>query len=334
MKKLFILLIISLLLSSNIEAHPGIGIVKNSKGEIFYSDLSQVWKVSNGGKTKTVIVPNVHTHELHLDSKDNLYGEHLWYEGESTNKWGHFAWKYSADGKFSKEIPNTEGFLSNYSFTRDVDENMYWIERGKIESLLMKKTKTGEVSILQNFKTIDVRWQFCQKDGTFYYVDDNDLYKIKDKKIGLVAKDLDDVEGNNPLRKPNHSIYGICDDKAGNIYVTVYEKREVRKISPTGKMSIIYKSPLTWHPTGGVFDENANLWVLENNALNQVRVIRVAKVDLAETVANKSNDNSLIFNILHFFLGICLITLLIKKYRFTKVLNPIISTLFFIFLTY
>lgn len=315
-------------------AHPGIGIVKNAKGEIFYTDLSQVWKISSDGKTKIVVVPNVHTHELHLDTKDNLYGEHLWYKGESTDKWGHFAWKYSADGKFSKEIPNTEGFLNNYSFTRDAEGNMYWIERGKIESLLMKKANNGEVSIVQNLKTIDVRWQFCQKDGTFYYVDDNDLYKIKDKKVTLIAQDLDDVEGYNPLRKPNNSIYGIWDDKAGNIYVTVYDKREIRKILPNGKMSVVYKSTLTWHPTGGVFDENANLWVLENNAINQVRVIRVAKADLTEVIPNKSTNNSLIFNTLYLLSSISLIILLMKKYHFTKVLNPIISASFFVFLNF
>ena len=27
-------------------------------------------------------VPNVHTHGLALDARDNLYGEHLWYEGD------------------------------------------------------------------------------------------------------------------------------------------------------------------------------------------------------------------------------------------------------------
>jgi len=33
-------------------AHPGIGIVKDSKGNIFYTDLKQVWKISPDGKLK------------------------------------------------------------------------------------------------------------------------------------------------------------------------------------------------------------------------------------------------------------------------------------------
>ena len=58
-------------------AHPGIGIVKNSKGIIYYSDLQQVWKIENG--LKTIAVPGVHSHELYMDSADNLYGEHVIY---------------------------------------------------------------------------------------------------------------------------------------------------------------------------------------------------------------------------------------------------------------
>lgn len=188
---------------------------------------------------------------------------------------GHFVWKYDTNGKFTKEIPDSEGFLNNYSYNRDSAGNMYWIERGKTESLFMRKTKNGVVEVMQTIKTTDVRWQFCQRDGTFFYVDDNDLYQIKDKKVKLVAQDLDDVKGNNPSRKPNHSIYGIWDDKIGNLYVALLEKREIRKVSPNRKATTIYKSPVSWSPTGGLFDEKGNLWVLENNETNQVRVVLI-----------------------------------------------------------
>ena len=66
------------------EAHPGIGIVEDSKGNIFYTDLEKVWKISKDG-TKKVVVNNVHTHELYIDETDNLFGEHLWYNGDQKN---------------------------------------------------------------------------------------------------------------------------------------------------------------------------------------------------------------------------------------------------------
>jgi hypothetical protein len=54
-------------------AHPGIGIVKDKKGNIYYTDLKQVWKIDRDGM-KSVAVANVHTHELYVDQDDNLYG--------------------------------------------------------------------------------------------------------------------------------------------------------------------------------------------------------------------------------------------------------------------
>lgn len=76
MKKQLIILLISTAWS--LKAHPGIGLVKDSKGNMFYTDLTKILKISVDGK-KTVDVPNVHSHEIFIDENDNLYGEHLWY---------------------------------------------------------------------------------------------------------------------------------------------------------------------------------------------------------------------------------------------------------------
>src|SRR5829696_1534278 len=103
------------LISFKMIAHPGIGIVKDSKGNIYYTDLKQVWKIASNG-SKTAVVPGVHTHELYIDGQDNLYGEHLWYNGESKDTWGHYAWCLKNGGELVKEINPTEGFLTNYSF--------------------------------------------------------------------------------------------------------------------------------------------------------------------------------------------------------------------------
>ena len=60
-------------------SHPGVGIVMDSKGDVYFTDLKHVWKLAPDGK-KNIVVSNVHTHELWIDANDNLYGEHLWYE--------------------------------------------------------------------------------------------------------------------------------------------------------------------------------------------------------------------------------------------------------------
>ncbi|MEK7255004.1 MAG: hypothetical protein AAB316_09685, partial [Bacteroidota bacterium] len=117
------------LLFTSTKAHPGIGIVCDSQGNIFFTDLSQVWKIAPDGSRK-VAVPNVHTHEICLDAEGNLYGEHLWYEGEATDKWGHYVWRLTAAGQVEIVKDSTEGFLTDYSFVRDPAGNLFWVERG------------------------------------------------------------------------------------------------------------------------------------------------------------------------------------------------------------
>jgi hypothetical protein len=58
------------------EAHPGVGIVQDRRGNVFFTDLRQVWGITAGGRM-SVWVPGVHTHELCLAAEDSLYGEHL-----------------------------------------------------------------------------------------------------------------------------------------------------------------------------------------------------------------------------------------------------------------
>ena len=113
----------------------------NTKGNVFYTDLKHVWKIDTGGN-RTKAVSNVHTHELHIDDKDNLYGEHLWYEGEASNTWGHYVWKKTPDGKVKKVIPDKNGFLTDYSFVRNHDEQMFWANREEKCQHLMTGTKT------------------------------------------------------------------------------------------------------------------------------------------------------------------------------------------------
>jgi hypothetical protein len=104
----------------------------DSRGSVYYTDLKQVWKLSPDG-SKSVVVPRVHTHELFIDFQDNLYGEHLWYEGEATKTWGHRVWRLAADGTRTDVIPARAGFREDrgdFSFVRDAKGSMYWADFG------------------------------------------------------------------------------------------------------------------------------------------------------------------------------------------------------------
>jgi len=69
-------------------AHPGWGIVVDTPDNVLYTDLKQVWQIGADG-SKTIIVPDVHSHELYLDSRGVLHAMAST-SGTTTNRtsWG------------------------------------------------------------------------------------------------------------------------------------------------------------------------------------------------------------------------------------------------------
>ncbi len=257
-------------------SHPGVGIVMDKRGNVFYTDLKHVWKIAPDGKT-SIAVHNVHTHELCLDTLDNLYGEHLWYEGDATKKWGHRVWRLSGDGKLEDIVPASEGFLKNYSFARDRNGAMYWAERG-VPTMLYERSTDGKISTYgpkDFFK--DVRWFTATADGTLFLSEGNSICKVTpDGKVTTLAKNLIDRSISQIHVSDKHALMGLWTDKSGNVYVAVYAGRVVKRISPDGKVNVVAKSSFPWSPTGGLVAPNGDKWLLECSMTNAVRVRRIA----------------------------------------------------------
>lgn len=263
------ILLLTLLVSAAAFAHPPVSVAIDSRGNVYYSDLEQVWRVAPDG-TKSVAVPNVHTHELYLDAQDNLFGEHLWYEGERINKWGHYVWKRAPDGAISFVIPRTEGFRDNYSFARDRSRTMYFAADPMLQQRteLRWRTTSGKIATMaRGFR--DIRWIHATPAGTVFLVDDGDVVRIKDRRVVRLAPNL-------TPRGERHALMGLWSDAAENVYVADSLHREVKRITPDGRVTTYARSTFPWTPTGGAFAKNGDLWLLEVTITNAVRVRRVA----------------------------------------------------------
>ena len=286
MKHLFLLIPLLLLCLISFP-HPGIGIVKDSKGFIYYTDLKNVYKVDPTTMKESVVVPNVHSHELFMDVNDNLFGEHIWYNGERLDTWGHYVWRLNSKGILDTIIKPTEGFLDNYSFTRDEAGNMYWVQRFTI-SRFKKKSTDGIITTIAAGKFKDIRWMHVARNGDIYFIDLTDLYKIdKDGKIILLAKNLHDRTSIIEYGSLKHNIFGIWLDKNENIYLAVTGGQVVKRITQQGKVTDILYSTGAWRPTGGLFDNDGNLWLLETKSGpgTKARVRMIEKSILAKPPA-------------------------------------------------
>lgn len=257
-------------------AHPGVGIVEDSAGNVFYTDLEKVWRIAPDG-TKSVAVSGVHTHELCLDAEDTLYGEHLWYEGDATKKWGHRVWKRTKDGAVRDVIPAREGFLTDYSFVRDRTGAMYWADRGE-RTVVRKRSPDGTIVVHSTGPFLDVRWMTATPDGIVYLVDTGRLLRIA--KDGTVATA---VPALSAKKRPPRSVAdphyqaGLWADAQGRVYVAVAEERLVLEVKPDGSTRVAARSPLLWAAYGVMLDKAGDLWLLETSLINAVRVRRIGK---------------------------------------------------------
>jgi hypothetical protein len=260
-------------------AHPGIGIVMDSRGNVYYTDLKHVWKVATDG-TKSIVVRNVHTHELYMDADDNLYGEHLWYEGEATDRWGHYVWRLSSDGTLQTIILARRGFLFDYNdfqFVRDAKGTSYWLE-GSRPSILRRRSPDGTVSTIALATFENVRSMTVAHDGTIYVIDLYDLVRITPNgTITTLVRNLADKRRSFLGTVETHALMGVWTDRNGNIYTAAFSDRAVKRINPEGKVEIVFRAEIGWTPTGGMIASNGDMWLLEYSGTNAARARRVDK---------------------------------------------------------
>ena len=262
-------------------AHPAASVVTDAQGNVYYSDLERVWRVSPAGR-KQVVVKGVHTHELSIDAAGNLYGEHLWYEGEKTDKWGHYVWRLTPAGRLEHVYPAREGFRTDWSFVRDAAGRMYWAATGNGgRPEIRRKDAKGAIATIASGPWGEVRWMAVAADGTLFFTSladgRHDLYRVS--AAGAVTRlghDLAPHKLSDLLFSPRHATFGIWPDRRGGAYVAVPADRVVKHVSAAGKVTVVARSRLRWSPTGGMLARDGALWILEGGFPDAARLRRIA----------------------------------------------------------
>lgn len=253
------------LASATLDAHPAIGIFANSSGAIFYSDNVHVWRIDAGG-TRSVAVADVHTHELWLDADGNLYGEHLWYEGERTNRWGHRVWRRSPGGRVEDVISARAGFREDYgdfSFVRSSDGWMYWVVRQGAASIVKRARPGVAAGTFAELGGMHPGWLALSPRGDLLFAARGIVYRISPsgKAVALHRRGLGDI-------------MGLWADEMGSVYAALPMRRDAVRITPDGVVSTVATSPAPWRPAAGLVTPSGELWLLEFNAANEQRARR------------------------------------------------------------
>jgi hypothetical protein len=255
-----LLLLSATLLALGASAHPAVSVVADSRGNLYYSDLAAVWRVAPDG-TRSVMVRDVHTHELYIDAADNLYGEDAKYEGGE--RWSFLVWKRAPNGQVTRVIPRRDGFRTDYSFVRDRAGNMYFASGKEIR----RRDPAGRITTIARGLE-DVRWMHARPDGTLFVHAVPDIVRIAPG--GRMTTVLRNVAAQR------HEVMGLFSDAAGNLYFADYHHRELKRIAADGRVTVAARSTAPWGPTGGIVTKSGELWVLEAN-LTEHRLRRVGK---------------------------------------------------------
>ena len=267
-----------MLLGSVAQAHPGVSIVMDSRGVVYYTDLVHVWKILPDG-TKQIAVREVHTHELYLDADDNLYGEHVAYEGEATDTWNHRVWRLSPDGTLTNTIPTRSGHpvdFYDYSFVRDGQGTLFRLRRGDAPEVVL--VTGGEQRALPiRLGSGDIGWGTFGH-GAFYFTRGDALLRLDPTSgtMQTVAEDL--IERTLVFRfvGRRHALMGLWTDAEANVYVSVFSGQVVKRITPDGIVTVVAETSGLWSPAGGLVAPDGALWLLEYSSGNEARVRRLA----------------------------------------------------------
>lgn len=254
-----------------LNAHPSWGIVVNSSGEIFFSDVlhggeGTIWKIDKKGRLNP-IMKEYHAHPLHIDKNDVLWASaNRYITGLIEGDGEHVLTKIHPNGK-KEELIRTRT-IQDYAggnTTVTIDGEPVF----EYQKQLYKRTKNGVVELLVDHTFDRLVTLYTAKDGSIYATDSRyqggSIYRIDPNgKMGLYASNLlEEQPKNPPYKEPSHNLlYGMTEDAKGRIYVANSGSRRLLQMGTGQDIEVFYESTAPWFPVGSVF-HNQTLYIME-----------------------------------------------------------------------
>ena len=279
LKSLLALCMVGLVLLGGVSpaaAHPGWGIVVDSNGHIFFTDIGNltIWELRPDGSLHAAVT-GVWTHHLFLDSQDNLYYEREEYRG-NVGPYNSF-WRRSPSGEQTLLIAptlNREEYGGEYTVV-DADGAIYFVGEHRI----IKRTPEGDRIPLAGGSSSGqddgqgdqarfsrISGMALGPDSALYVIDDDALRKVTlDGVVTTVARGLRTDPPDDPFF-PDGSFNQFWDlflDAEGAAYLAYHGNRRLLKVSPEGTLSEVYHAAPPWSPIGVTVADSV-VYILES----------------------------------------------------------------------
>ncbi len=276
-------------------AHPPYGLVVDRRGDIYFSDLETVWRLSADGRLSVFrpAVPNRHVHELALAPSGAILGDQNSYD-PATQRFTTGLWSRTPAGVERAIVPMTETPPPAAGVVQDRAGNRYvtqWISNDDRRTRLLRRRPGGKVDLLfdetkgtarpASAPVGSVGGMTFSADGSLYFAAGSVLRRrAPDGAVTTIYKGA----AGSSLRGLAATSHGVLAADMG--------ARTVLAIAADGTAATLYRESGPWLPTAAA-RANGRLLVLEANADpydydNRVRLIEVTKAG-ARVLASPSD---------------------------------------------
>ena len=245
--------------SSPAAAHEGWGIVVDSRGRVYVTDIpaNTIWRISPEGRAEA-IRRFIHSHALSLGADGAVYGTNV-----SLTQSLRSVWRFDANGRFSEIIaPTTEIPLDLQSFLLAPDGSVYSASiyqhpepAGGRELYLLHWSPAGVVDTLAGghvghadgagraarFQSIDgMAWL---PDGSIVLADGPRLRRVSiDGRVESLGPPL-------TVMRWDQDLLGVAVGPDGAIYAADFAGRVVQRVSGNN-VDTLYRASPYWAPAG------------------------------------------------------------------------------------
>lgn len=287
------------LVASPAVAHPPYGLVADRAGNVYFSDLETVWRLSLDGHLQ-VFRPHVrdaHVHTLTLVPDGAIVGDQNRYD-PATKVFYSGLWRRTPEGVEQLIVPMTERPPPGSGVWQDSAGNRYtsqWVSSDDRRMVLLRRRPNGRVDVLFDETggatrppqpTVEsVGGMAFGADGSLFFTNGNVLRRLAPD--GTVTK-LYQGHSKSSLR-------GLAVAPDGRVLAADMGAKTVLAVALDRKVSTLYRETATWTPTA-VALAGGRLLVLEANGdpdehKDRVRVIEV-KDGRAKVVASPAHPQS------------------------------------------
>jgi len=278
-----LLLLWGLIAAAPAVAHPPYGLVADMAGNVYFSDLETVWRLSTDGRLSVFRphVPETHVHTLAVAPDGAIEGDQNHYD-PATERFFSGLWRRAASGIERAIVPLVERPPPGMGVWQDTAGNRYtsqWLSTSDRRMVLLRRQANGRVEVLfdetggaarpPQSSVESVGGMAFGTEGSLFFANGGVLRRLAPD--GTVTKMYDGGAGS--------SLRGLAAAPAGRVLAADMGAQAVLTLGADGTVSTLYRETAAWFPTA-VALAGERLLVLEANAdpyerENRVRVIEV-----------------------------------------------------------